>query len=357
MRASMEAAATRGDYVAAAVTASWVVDLCHRDGRLAEALSLADLMTSYTRQAGLGPWTQLLDEATRLQVLNATGQASQVLAEVRRLRDHMDSLPATPGEDEVTTAWNVREVLLDIGRNASSQLGLWDDALDLNAEVIASKRDRSAPAADIAQARFSDYSSLLQLGRADKALALLQECRQAFEDAGDFRLLAMTFTALADTESARARGDAAIRLEHGALRFKYLAGIAIGIAVSYHNLGNYLHRHARQPAAALPCHLAAALIYTLTSGEGGDDSVAAAATDLREAGTVVTPPSDVADLSRELGDIPGTDLAHLVGTLSADPDAAEQALRDIIARAKRWQPVPRRPTTIVVSGERCVIRP
>lgn len=225
-------------------------------------------------------------------------------------------------------------MLLDIGRNASSQLGLWDDALDLNAEVIASKRDRSAPAADIAQARFSDYSSLLQLGRADKALALLQECRQAFEDAGDFRLLAMTFTALADTESARARGDAAIRLEHGALRFKYLAGIAIGIAVSYHNLGNYLHRHARQPAAALPCHLAAALIYTLTSGEGGDDSVAAAATDLREAGTVVTPPSDVADLSRELGDIPGTDLAHLVGTLSADPDAAEQALRDIIARAQ-----------------------
>src|SRR6202043_2628388 len=101
---------------------------------------LADQMIGYTRQAGHGPWTQLLDEATRLQVLNAMeGQASQVLAEVQRLRAHMDSLPATPGKDDVATPWNVREVLLDIGRNAARRLDLWQDALDLNSEVMASK--------------------------------------------------------------------------------------------------------------------------------------------------------------------------------------------------------------------------
>jgi hypothetical protein len=44
--------------------------------------------------------------------------------------------------------------------------------------------------------------------------------------------------------------------ERDALR--YLAGDVLGIAVSYHNLGNYLQDHARRPAPALACHLAAA---------------------------------------------------------------------------------------------------
>jgi hypothetical protein len=314
----------------------WLVDLCFRTGRLTEALALADQMTGYTRQAGHGPWTQLLDEATRLQVLNAMGeeQASQVLAEVRRLRAHMDSLPATPGEDEVATPWNVREVLLDIGRNAARRLDRWQDALDLNAEVIASKRDRNAPAADIAQAMFSDYYPLLQLDRTDEALALLRECRQAFEDAKDVRLLGMALTGLADVENRRGHGDAAIRMAHDALRYKYLAGNTTGIAVSYHNLGDYLLGHAHQPAPALASHLAAALIYSLTGAEGASDSVRAAATDLREAGADVTPPTDAADLRRQLGDILGTDLAGLLKAVSPDADATSQVLRSLIAQAQ-----------------------
>jgi hypothetical protein len=335
MRDYMDATAARGDYSPASIAAMWLVDLCFRGGRLAEALALAGQMTGYTRQAGHGPWTQLLDEATRLQVLNAMeGQASQALAEVRRLRAHMESLPATPGEDEVAIPWNVREVLLDIGRNAARQLDLWRDALDLNAEVIASKLDRSAPAADIAQARFSDYYPLLQLGRASEALALLRECRQVFEDARDVRLLGMTLTGLADVESSRGHGDAAIRMARDALRYKYLAGNTTGIAVSYHNLGDYLLRHARQPAQALASHLAAALIYTLTRAEGAGDSVRTAAIDLREAGIGATPPADVADLSRQLGDIPGADLTCLLEAVSPDADATGQVLRALIAQAR-----------------------
>jgi tetratricopeptide (TPR) repeat protein len=341
MRGFMETAVTRGDYSAASMGAMWLVDLCRRGGRLIEALALADKMIGYTRQAGHGPWTVLHDEAQRLQVLGATGQAADhVLAEVRRLRVHLDSLPAVPGQDEVVPPWQVREMLLDAGRDAARQLGCWQDALDLSAEVVASKRDRSAPEADIAQARFSDYYPLLQLRRAEEALALLRDCRKVFEDADDIRLLGMTFAGLADVESALDHGDAAIRLTHDALRYKYRAGNVIGIAVSYHNLGDYLLVHARQPAAGLSSHLAAALIGALTGAEGADDSVSSAAIDLRAAGDDAAPPTDAADLCRRLADIPETDLAVVLKAVSPGADATDQLLRALIVRARALAAAP-----------------
>jgi hypothetical protein len=130
-------------------------------------------------------------------------------------------------------------------------------------------------------------------------------------------------------ESKRGHGDAAIRLAHDALRYKYLAGNLTGIAVSYHNLGDYL-RQARQPGRALASHLAAALIYSLTGAEGVSDSVRAAAADLREAASAAVP-ANMADLCRQLGDIPGTDLPGLLHALSSDPDMAERPLHDLIA--------------------------
>jgi tetratricopeptide (TPR) repeat protein len=334
MRAYTAAAATRGDYSEASIAAMWIVELCRRSGRLIEALALTSEMTGYTRQAGHGPWTQLLDEAIRLQVLGEMGHAKQVLAEVQRLRVHMDSLPATPGEGEITTAWNVREMLLDAARNAARQLEQWPDALDLNAEMLASKRARSAPAADIARAWYSDYSLLLELKRADEALALLRVCRQVFLDANDTGMLGMTFTALASTEDARGHRDVAIELEQDALRYKYRAGIMTSIAGSYHNLGTYLHGSAQQAALALASHLAAALIRALTGAEGTEYSVAAAALDLRAGGAAAAPPTGIADLCRQLGDIPGTDLPGLLQTLAPDPAAAEQALRELITQAQ-----------------------
>ena len=88
-----------------------------------------------------------------------------------------------------------------------------------------------------------------------------------------------------------------------------------------------------QPAQALACHLAAALIHALTGSAGTDDSVQAAATDLRVFGTDAVPPTDVADLCSRLSDIPGTDLPGLIATLSSDPGAADQVLRDLIDQA------------------------
>jgi tetratricopeptide (TPR) repeat protein len=359
MRASLDAAVTRGDYRSASVTAGQLADLCRDSGRLAEALTLAEQQIGYTRRAGLGPWTQLADEVQRLQVMTVMGQAGHVLAEVQRLRDQMQDLPAARGPDETATPWNVRETLLDLGRDAARQLGRWQDALDLNAEQITSKRGRSAPAADIARARFNDYGPLLRLGRTEEALALLLECRHVFQDARNTRMLGKTLTALADTEDARSHGDAAIGLERDALRYSYLAGDVIGITVSYHNLGNYLRRHARQTAPALACHLAAALICALTGAEGTDDSVRAALTDLRALGAQdgagpapvaasgagepapeIVPPADVPALSRLVGDIPGTDLAGLIAALTPNPATADQTLRDLTAQAQALAAAP-----------------
>ena len=74
-RAYLDAAVARGGYWAASVTAGRLADLYRVSGRLAEALTLTEQKADYTRQAGLGPWTQLADEVWRLQVLNAMGQA------------------------------------------------------------------------------------------------------------------------------------------------------------------------------------------------------------------------------------------------------------------------------------------
>jgi hypothetical protein len=354
MRAYLNAAVARGDYRAASVTAGRLVTLCLDGGRLAEALTLAEQKAGYTRQAGLGPWTQLADEGQRLQVLNEMGQAGRVLAEVQRLRDRVQALPAAPGPDETANPWNVRETLLDAGRYAALQLGRWQDALDLNAAQSTSKRGRSAPAADIARSRFNDYAPLLRLGRTGEALALLLGCRQVFHDASDIQAVGTVLSALASVEDERGHGDAAISMERDALRYSYLAGEVIAIAVSYHNLGNYLRRHARQCVPALSCHLTAALICTLTGAAYTDDSVRAAASDLRALGTqdagnparatasvpdesglvpaapVAVPPADIRSLCSHLSDIPGTDLAALLAALSPDADAVEQVYAQLV---------------------------
>ncbi len=96
----LAAALDRQDYqIASAAARNLAIDRT-RAGRLGEALQLAEQMIGYTRRAGLGPWTQLLDEVRRLQVLNFMGQPGKALAEVQRLRKHMETLPATSHEPE-----------------------------------------------------------------------------------------------------------------------------------------------------------------------------------------------------------------------------------------------------------------
>ena len=332
MRAVRDAAVSRGDYRSASAASGRLVYTFRDSGRLAEALAVADQMIEYTRQAGLGPWSQLLDKVQRLQVLNEMGQAEQVLAEAERLRTYMQALPVVPDQPETVNPWNVRETLLSVGRDAARQLGLWDDALDLNAAIAASKQDRGAPASEIALTRFNDYGPLIRLGRIDNALVLLRDCRRAFENAHDIPNLGKVLCALAAVENNRGHGDAAIDLGQDALRYLYLAEDAISIAVGHHNLGSYLRRHAHQPAAALAHHLAAGLVAALAGIHGAEESARTTANDLRVAGADADPPGDVARLCRRVAGIPGVHLDRLLGALAPDPETAERALRDLVAR-------------------------
>jgi tetratricopeptide (TPR) repeat protein len=334
MRAVLDAAVARGDYQSASAAAGRLLVQCRASGRLAEALTLADEMVGYTRRAEFGPWTQLLDEVQRLQVLNQMGRAEYVLSEVQRLREHMRALPAMPDQTDLVNPWNVRETLFDTGREAALQLGRWNDALELNAIVTGSQQDRGAPATAIARAGFNDSGPLIRLGRIDEAMALLLECRQVFEDAHDVEGLAVVLTALASLEAERGHGDAAIGLAKDALRYSYLAGRVGSIAGVHHNLGNYLYRHARQPAEAFAHHLTSALIRALAGTGGVDESVRGAAADLRVLRASTDPPADVANLCRQVALVPGADLDRLLAGLASDPETGPQTLRELVARVR-----------------------
>jgi len=331
----LAAALGRQDYqIAAAAARNLVLDWA-RAGRFDEALQLGEQAIGYSRRAGLGPWTQLLDEVRRLQVLNFMGQPGKAIAEVRRLRAYMETLPATSWqpEKENVPAWSPREELLGTGREAALKLELWDEALELNAAAVASMWARGAPEAEIARARFSDYGPMIMLGRVDEALGMLRECRQVFEQAGDIAMLGKNFGALAAVEANRDHGDVAVDLAREGLRYTYLAGDVDNIRISHHNLGEYLRDLAGQPGTALAHHLAAALLGAATGTEGAeDDSALAAAEDLK-ADSDTPVPADVPDLCRRVAAVPGVDLNRLIAGLEQDPQAMQRILEELVKRA------------------------
>lgn len=335
MRRYVDAAAARGEYRAASAVAARLCNMSHAKGKLDEALSFAERSIEYTREAKLGPWSQLASQVQRLQVLNAMGHARTVFTEARDLLGQMMSLPTALDPNGTMSSAEVMEALFGTGRDAARALGQWEFALDLNKALIGSKLGRHATLPSIAQAMYNDYGPLLQLGRTDKALAVLQECLKIFRDAKDLKGTGLALSALASIEKSLGREEAAIRLERDALRYKYLSGDIIAIADSYQNLGVAL-RSTQQGNAALACHLASALIRALTGIDGANRSVRSAATDLREIRFDVIPVQYIADLSSSIGDIPGTDLTGLIGRLSPTRDAADQALHYIIAKAQEF---------------------
>jgi tetratricopeptide (TPR) repeat protein len=339
LRAALAAALGGSDFRQASALTGRLSDLCRGSGRLAEALALAEQAAKYVSAAGLGPWTRLSADVYRLQVLEAMGEHGRVLAEAQQLKARLDSLPGVRGPDENITPWNVREALLDVGRDAALRLELWDDAVNLTAAGVASKRARRAPATEIAKVLFSNYGPLLRLGRADEAVALLRECLQVFEDVYDVPMVGKVLSALASTENKRGHGEAAIALARDSLRYRYLAGDVTGAALTYHILGNSLRFYRRQPLEAIGYHLAAALLHALAGVRGQglasvQGALRAAVDDLRELGGDAPVPQTVADLCSRAGDIPGTDLPALIARLSLVAETAEAALRDLVAQAR-----------------------
>ena len=333
LRSLLTAAVERGSYGVASAVSLYLIDNYRRAGRLTEALTLAGEKAEYTRRAGLGPWTQLLDEGVRLQILNQQGHANQVLAEVTRLRQQLAEMPEQSDQIEAVRPYNLREGILDTGRDAALQLGRWEDALALNAELLESQQHRGASAFEMARRRFNDYFPLLRLGRIGEARSLLLDCREIDEREHNTQGLGKDLSALADVEDEAGHGQDAIDLERNALRYKYLAGEVDTIAGSHHNFGNYLARHAADHPQALAHHLAAAQLRGLTGSEGADQSLAAAAEDLAQLPGGASAPVSITELCGIVREVPGVHLDRLLTQL-ADPAAIQDALDVLNTQAR-----------------------
>ena len=246
MRELLATAVDQADFASAAIAAGDLVGYLIQAGRPGEALTVAGDVVTYARQAGLGLWSQFGGEVQRLQVLAAMGRSEQVLAELPRLREQMESLPAASDQREVVEPCNLREAVFDTGRQAAMSLRRWDEALEFNAQVVASQRSRSAPPAVIAEARFNDYGPLIERGERDKALRLLVECRGVFERAHDVTMLGKVFHALATVEAGRGHGEIAIGMLRDALRYSYRAEDAGNIEGCHQELGNELYQVGRE---------------------------------------------------------------------------------------------------------------
>jgi hypothetical protein len=338
MRATLEQSAINGDHRLAGAIMGDLINLLSESGRLGEALDLADRKAEHTRQAGLGPWTQLADEGFRLQILYQMGQPEQVLAEVHQLMDQMTRLPNRRGADEIVEPFNIRETTHSLGALAARALHRWEVALDLNAQNIASKRTRGAGDHDIATAQYMDFEPLLRLGHLDVCKELLLTCQKVFEDHGDIHRLAKILGQRGELADARGHYHDAIRLEHAALRLKYTNPDPAAIVRSHHNLANYLRQVGADPVGRLAHRLAAATLsqmigrgaYLVTVVQG----LAREISDLPE----VPPPTSIAEVAGLVEQVEGVRFTELVTVLAGDPDIAQQALTTVIQTTRESPP-------------------
>ena len=354
LRGAVVQATAGGDFRLASAAAGVLANLLMNTGRLREALDLVGQKAGYTRQAGSGPWTQLADQGRRLQILGLMGEHSQVLTEIGTLREQMDQLPATRGSNDTIEPWNVREATLDTGHTSALALGEWQQALDLNAAVLASEQVREAGAHEIAGTRFNDYGPLLRLGRLDDAEQVLAGCQQVFEDHADIGLLAQVLGARADLEARRGNLAAALAFAQTAIRYSYARPDPRVIAISHHNLAGYLREAGSDPAVQRAHRLAGALIFRLT-GMTYDlaNSLRELAGELRQDTGRGHLPGTLDEVVHVADRTEGVRVGQLITALQPDSQAADAVLTQILATAagidpdhddikdhlQRWEPV------------------
>jgi tetratricopeptide (TPR) repeat protein len=181
LRAVIERAAARREFQTASAASTNLANLLLQVGRYDEALRAVERMADYTKRAGLGPWTQLMDEGQRLQILDLRGESKAVSRRVMELREQMKTFPDPAEPNESAPIWKVRELILDIGRSSASRLQEWLQALDFSREIQQSVKERGGTSLDLARTAFNDYGPLLRLERYDEAGRLLSYCRDVFE--------------------------------------------------------------------------------------------------------------------------------------------------------------------------------
>ncbi|MGH3931016.1 MAG: hypothetical protein ACRDTF_13685 [Pseudonocardiaceae bacterium] len=338
LRSIYHQASTSSDHSLASAAAGALVTLLQDQGRLRDALALADQQIEHTCQAGLGAWTQLGDYIRRLQILGQLGYHDKVLTDLSALRARMAQISHQPASNDFVEPWSVRETILGTGRSSALALRRWQQALDLTTEIITSERKRGATPHDTARTRFTCYGPLLNLGRLTEAEQLLCDCQNVFETASDIPMLGMVYGARADLEGKRGHVQDAVELQRSALRLSYIHPNPRDIAVSHHNLASCLSRVLMGNSADQHAHrLAAALLYHFT----GDThhftvTLRVLATELRGNSPGPDAPPLPTTLSEVIGLVEtgeGVRFSTLLTDLCPDPDAAERALADLLATA------------------------
>ena len=339
LRASLTRAAADENFRLASATAGDLINLLRDGGRLREALDLANQAAEYSRQAGLGPWNQLAGRGQLMQLLGQMGQHRQVLDEIAPLRDRMDELPATAADNEAVEPWNVREGILDIGRHSAQALGEWQQCLDLNAAILASKRARGADAYEIIRFRYNDARPLIELGRLDDAERILLETQQAYEEQGDIDRLQQVLGTRAFLENRRGRLQQALEFERTSIRLTYIHRVPRDVAISHHQLALYLQRAGSDPAAARAHLLAAALVFQLT-GMTHNLAVTSGvlAMHLRQHADRDGLPGTLDEVIRVAEQTEGVHLDQLIAALQLDRQAAADALAEILRVAADTSP-------------------
>jgi len=334
LREIMPSAAQGGKWRQASANAGDLVNLLRDSGRAEEALGVVGEMQEYTRRAGLGPWTQLGDEARRLQLLNALGRYDQVRARVEELRGRMKELPEQSAQEEAVEPWNAREGILDAGRTASLCLQRWEEALALNAEIVQVTQARGAPPLELARTRANDYGPLLRLRRYVQARELLDGCRVAFEAEGAVSDLGKIFSGLADLEDKLGHREPAVAFQETSLRYTNLAGDPEDCASSHHNLSIYLKRAGRERKLYLAHRLAAGVIFLQISSGNLATLVRNLAIDLAEFAPQLPPfPASFEELCGIVEQVDGVRLRELFARLPKKAEDGDAAMRTVIEMA------------------------
>ncbi len=329
LRELIERCEEEGEFRQASVDFGHLVNLLLTTGRLEEALEVARRKADFTRRAGLGPWTQLLDDVMALQILAAMGRNEEVLERVEGLRERIAELPKERSGEEAVEPWNVHETTLNVGLEAAIRLERWETALSLNAEILRLRVERGADPVELARTRFNDHGPLIRLRQFGAAREILEACRRAYDGVGYTAGLGKVLSALADLEASQQNLREAVRFEEIALRYTYQAGDPEDCAISHNNIAAYLQRSGAAAERVLVHRLADALICFQT-GSGGLSTTLQI---FLNAGLPGAPPAfvEVADAVEELAGVKFRQLFDRLPRRAADGDAALAEVWKLVA--------------------------
>ncbi|HEX8456060.1 MAG TPA: CHAT domain-containing protein [Pyrinomonadaceae bacterium] len=329
MRGLIDRFVAQENFRAAAAASSDLFGLLMDTGRFEEAMKTAEHGVVLVQRAGLGSWSQLGNEVMRLQALKAIGKYNEVLEAVELKLAQVKDMPEKSEQKEAITPWSVREMLVDVGRSAALGLKQWENALAYNALRVEYIQQRGGNEVEIAATRFNNYAPLIRLQRNSEARALLEHCRDTFEQAGVINQLGRVYSGFAELEAYAGRPTSAIQFEQTSLRYLYLSGQPEACAISHNNLANFINQAGGTPDEVLAHQLADAIIcFQINSGGFATSLQNLAASPLPAA-----PPSfaQVCDTVEQVQGVRFRELFTMLPKRMPDGDAAIEAIWKLVS--------------------------